>query len=139
MPIQPGSGFGIQGQIHLKKEYVPGLTDLNGFSHIILIYLFHQSEGYALKVTPFLDTEEHGVFATRAPRRPNPIGFSVVKLIGIEDNVLTIENVDMLDGTPVLDIKPYVPDFDQQGSVSIGWLQNKIGNFKDKRSDDRFG
>lgn len=138
MPIQPTGAKGVRGTIEIQPEYAPGLADLDGFSHIILLYHLHKSTGYRLTVTPFLDTQPHGVFATRAPKRPNPIGISIVKLIKIEDNNLTIENVDILDGTPLLDIKPYVPDFDQPEKVRIGWLEPARGEIPDKRSDDRF-
>jgi tRNA-Thr(GGU) m(6)t(6)A37 methyltransferase TsaA len=90
-------------------------------------------------VTPFLDKASHGVFATRAPKRPNPIGLSVVRLIKMTDNVLELENVDMLDGTPILDIKPYVPAFDEQEDVRVGWLEKNGDKVRTKRSDKRFG
>jgi len=112
--------------------------DLDGFSHIYLIYYFHKSEGYKLQVIPFLDKLVHGVFSTRAPRRPNAIGISVVKLISINDNMLEIENVEMLDGTPLLDIKPYIPEFDNYKVEKRGWFSKNIDNFNDIVSDDRF-
>lgn len=138
MPIQPGGAQGVQGTIEVFPEFTAGLADLEGFSHIVLVYHFHQSEGYNLRVVPFLDTEPRGLFSTRAPKRPNPIGISVVKLVAVEDSRLTIENVDMLDGTPLLDIKPYVPEFDQPTEVRLGWLENARGVSQEKRSDDRF-
>jgi len=138
MPIQPPGGSGIKGKIILNPELVDGLKSLDGFSHLILIYHFHKSEGYQLRVKPFLDAIEHGVFATRAPRRPNRIGISVVKLRGIQKNVLEIEDLDILDGTPLLDIKPYVPDFEQVENPNLGWLTDKLGEIRGKRSDDRF-
>src|SRR5665647_2642539 len=103
MPIQSSGAIGTKGKIELKKKLVQGLIDLDGFSHIILIYHFHKSIGYELQVTPFLDNKTHGVFSTRAPKRPNPIGMSVVKLVSINNNILEIENVDMIDRTPLLD------------------------------------
>ena len=112
MPIQPIGATGIEGSVILNKEFTEGLKDLEGFSHIILIYHFHLSKGYSLKVKPFLDELTHGVFSTRAPKRPNPLGLSVVELTGIKDNVIFIRDVDIVDGTPVLDIKPCVPEFD---------------------------
>jgi tRNA-Thr(GGU) m(6)t(6)A37 methyltransferase TsaA len=138
MPIQPKGAAGVQGVIELKEELSPGLQDLEDFSHVFLIYHLHQSEGYELEVTPFLDNQKHGVFATRAPRRPNPIGLSVVELLKIEGNVLYIRNVDMLDGTPLLDIKPYVADFDAPRMSRKGWLEKNAGKADDFRSDDRF-
>jgi tRNA-Thr(GGU) m(6)t(6)A37 methyltransferase TsaA len=114
------------------------LKDLEGFSHIILIYHFHQAGPTRLTVTPFLDTEPRGVFSTRAPTRPNPIGLSIVRLLGVEGNVLRLSNVDILDGTPLLDIKPYVADFDRPRRTRAGWLKRARGQVRTKRSDDRF-
>jgi tRNA-Thr(GGU) m(6)t(6)A37 methyltransferase TsaA len=138
IPIQSKYAKGIKGTIKLKKKYISGLLDLDGFSHIYLIYYFHKSEGYKLQVIPFLDKLVHGVFSTRAPRRPNAIGISVVKLISINDNMLEIENVEMLDGTPLLDIKPYIPEFDNYKVEKRGWFSKNIDNFNDIVSDDRF-
>jgi len=138
MPIQPGSAQGQKGKIILDREYVPGLQDLEGFSHLILVYYFHRAKKPQLLVKPFLDDDKHGLFATRAPSRPNPIGISVVKLLAIQDNILEIENLDILDGTPLLDIKPYVPDFDQPGKVRIGWLKKVRDEIPGKLSDDSF-
>lgn len=138
MPIQPTGADGVRGTIVVRPEVSPGLKDLQEFSHIILIYAFHKSFGYSLEVTPFLDTEQHGVFATRAPKRPNAIGLSTVRLIEIHKNILTIENVDLLDGTPLLDIKPYVPAFDAFCSAKAGWLDQSSRNAGSARSDKRF-
>lgn len=138
MPIQSKGAKGIKGQIKLKDELVPGLTDLDGFSHVILIYNFHKSKGFDLLTTPFLDNHQHGIFATRAPQRPNPIGISVVRLLKIENNILDIENVDMLDGTPLLDIKPYIPAFDIHKTEKNGWTENKTDNLNESKSDSRF-
>jgi tRNA (adenine37-N6)-methyltransferase len=138
MPIQSNGAIGIQGQIVLKEEFASGLSDLDGFSHIILIYNFHKSTGFDLMTTPFLDIQQRGVFATRAPRRPNPIGISVVHLLKIENNILFIENVDMLDGTPLLDIKPFIPDFDIHQSEKQGWIERKTENLNETKSDIRF-
>jgi len=104
----------------VATRFQAGLKDLKGFSHIILLYHFHRSHGYDLQVTPFLDCHRRGLFATRAPKRPNPIGLSVVRLVGIRGNTLTIDGIDILDGTPLLDIKPYVPDFDHPKSARSG-------------------
>ena len=125
-PIQPTSAKGVRGTVELLKEYVSGLKDLDGFSNIILLYHFHLSKGYSLEVIPYLDDTAHGVFATRSPKRPNPIGLSVVKLIKIETNILHIENVDVVDETPLLDIKPYIREFEDPGELKIGWLEDKI-------------
>jgi len=138
MPIQPSGGKGIQGAIELYTEYVEGLQDLEGFSHIILIYHFHLSERYSLKVKPFMDENLRGIFSTRAPRRPNPIGISVVGLKEIEGNILHIEDVDIVDGTPLLDIKPYVPEFDITEVKRTGWLSKKADKVHKFKSDKRF-
>jgi len=112
MPIQPTGAKGIKGFIEINPEFVEGLKDLDGFSHIILIYHFHKVSNYELTVKPFMDDQMHGVLSTRAPKRPNPIGLSVVKLIKLEGNILHVENIDVLNGTPLLDIKPLIPDVD---------------------------
>lgn len=138
MPIQTKRAAGIKGEVHVDEKFVSGLDDLDGFSHIFLIYHFHKSAGYDLKTRPFLDKIKRGVFSTRAPRRPNPLGISVVKLLKIEKNVLYIENTDMLDGTPLLDIKPYISDFDLHETEKNGWITNKSGKHKDTKSDNRF-
>ena len=138
MPIQPAGAKGIKGTIEIFKEYQDGLKDLEGFSHVILLYHLHRSTGFKLQVIPFMDTELRGVFATRAPRRPNPIGISVVELGRIENGLLHIRNVDILDGTPLLDIKPYVPEFDFQENVRTGWLEKARDHVSTRKSDDRF-
>ena len=139
-PIQPASGMKVKGTIEIFPEYAEGLDDISGFSHLILIYYFHRSFGFKLKVKPFLDENLHGVFATRAPFRPNPVGLSVVKLVSLNKNILEIENIDILDGTPLLDIKPFVPDFDAVEDATIGWVaksKNKIANtLNDGRFDE---
>jgi len=139
MPIQPAGAIGVQGAVEVFPEFAAGLKDLEGFSHIYLLYLFHRADGFKLAVKPFLDAHERGVFATRAPKRPNPIGLSVVRLARQEGNILHVENVDILDGTPLLDIKPYVPEFDQFTVERVGWLAEARGKVREKRSDDRFG
>jgi tRNA-Thr(GGU) m(6)t(6)A37 methyltransferase TsaA len=139
MPIQPAGAVGVAGTVEVFAEYRPGLEDLVGFSHIILLYHFHRSEGFELQVVPFLDTRLRGLFATRAPRRPNAIGLSVVRLRGVAEGILQIENVDMLDGTPLLDIKPYVPAFDASEDIRTGWLEEARRDVKDRKADDRFG
>ena len=138
MPIQPAGAKSVKGQVEVLSVYQDGLQDLDGFSHIILLYLFHRSRGFELKVVPFLDTTSRGVFATRAPKRPNPIGLSVVQLERIEGRILHVEGIDVLDGTPLLDIKPYVPEFDAQVDIRTGWLEQAKKKAQDKRSDGRF-
>ena len=138
MPIQPVGASDVMGTIEIFEDYVDGLQDLDGFSHIMLLYLFHKSEGFKLKVFPFMDTTLRGVFSTRAPKRPNPIGLSLVRLEKIEGGVLYIKGVDVLDGTPLLDIKPYVPDFNLKGEVRTGWLDSTSKATPVRRSDGRF-
>jgi len=135
-PIQPSRARGIEGTVELGEEFVEGLADLDGFTHIILICHLHRAAGFKLKVVPYLDTELRGLFATRAPSRPNPIGLSVVRLLNIDGRVLRIEGVDLLDGTPVLDIKPYVRDFDDRTEVRCGWLDEVRD--RETTADDRF-
>jgi tRNA-Thr(GGU) m(6)t(6)A37 methyltransferase TsaA len=137
-PIQPSAAKNIKGTIELREELTEGLKDLDGFSHIILLYHFHLSKEYSLSVVPFLDDTSHGVFATRAPRRPNSIGLSVVKLVKIEKHILYIENVDVVDGTPILDIKPYVKEFENSEELRIGWLSEKIKKAINIKADNRF-
>ena len=138
MPIQPAGAKGTNGTVEVYPEYREGLKDLDGFSHIVLLYHFHRSEGCELTVIPFMDTTPRGLFATRAPKRPNPIGLSVVLLDGIENGVLHIRNVDMLDGTPLLDIKPAVPEFGPPEKMRMGWLEEARKGVGTHRADDRF-
>ncbi len=123
-PIQPTRSQAF-GQVEVFPEFADGLQDLENLSHIYLLYVFHQSSGYTLSVKPFLDDRLHGLFATRYPCRPNPIGLSIVRLIDRQENILTIAGVDVLDGTPLLDIKPYVPDFDVRADVRTGWYETR--------------
>jgi len=137
-PIQPAGAKNIDGTIELFPEYAEGLEDLEGFSHIFLIYHFHLSKGAPLKVRPYMDSEVHGVFAMRGPGRPNPIGISVVRLVKIEENILYIQDVDVVDGTPLLDIKPYVPEFDIREVKKIGWLEKNVHKLSTSKDDGRF-
>ena len=118
------------GEVEIFSEFEEALKDIEGFSHIYLIYYFHETTGYKPLTKTFLDDQKHGVFATRHYNRPNPIGISIVELLERKGNVLRVKQVDMLDKTPLLDIKPYVPPFDQRINVKIGWLKDKI----DKRN-----
>ena len=138
MPIQPTGARGVRGTIDIFPKYRDGLRDLDGFSRIILIFAFHKSTGYRLVVKPFLDDTPRGVFATRAPKRPNAIGLSIVRLTGMHECTLDIEDVDILDGTPLLDIKPYVPAFDAYPDATAGWLEHVAHNAESFRSDTRF-
>jgi len=123
-PIQ-ASRSQARGVVEVYPEYVEGLQDLEGFSHIFLLYAFHESVDYSLLVKPFLDNQLRGLFATRYPARPNPIGLSVVRLTARKGNTLEVEGVDMLDGTPLLDIKPYVTDFDLRTDTRSGWYETR--------------
>jgi tRNA (adenine37-N6)-methyltransferase len=123
-PIQASRSQAI-GQVEVYPEFADGLKDIEALSHIYLLYAFHESSGYDLRVKPFLDDQKHGIFATRHPRRPNPIGISIVKLLSRKENILTVEGIDTLDGTPLLDIKPYVPDFDLRTDVRAGWYETR--------------
>ncbi len=138
MPIQPAGAEGVRGTIEIFPAFAQGLQDLDGFSHVILLYHFHKNKRFKLIVTPFLDSRQHGVFSTRVPRRPNSIGLSIVKLLGIKENILDIENVDILDETPLIDIKPYVQEFDQPPADRFGWFEQAKGKVQNKKSDDRF-
>ena len=138
MPIQPAGAVGVRGRVEVFEELRAGLKDLDGFSHVILLYAFHRSDGFSLEVVPFMDTVPRGLFATRAPRRPNPIGISVVQLDGLENGVLHVRNIDVLAGTPLLDIKPYFPAFDHPENVRTGWLERAEEKVREIRSDGRF-
>ena len=139
MPIQPAGAAGVHGTVEVFEEYHAGLKDLDGFSHIILLYHFHRSQGFNLQIVPFMDTQFRGLFATRAPKRPNPIGLSIVQLESIKNGVLHVQNVDILDGTPLLDIKPYVPDFDSHMEIRTGWLEEARKTVQNRQADKRFG
>ncbi|MHA1793981.1 MAG: SAM-dependent methyltransferase [Promethearchaeota archaeon] len=169
MPIQPAGGKDKEGKVVLYPEFQDGLKNLDGFSHVFLLYFFHQvnmkfTRFVSLKqqelpcqeiistsiskneliATPYMDSESKGIFAIRAPRRPNPIGLSVVAINKIEKNVIFVKNIDVLDGTPLLDIKPFVPNFDiphdikSLDDVKVGWLKYRSQNVKHARSDERF-
>jgi tRNA-Thr(GGU) m(6)t(6)A37 methyltransferase TsaA len=137
-PIQSAAAQDAQGVVEVFPEYAEGLKDIDGFSHIILVYHFHLSRRFSLIVKPFLDNPSHGVFACRAPARPNPIGISVVRLIKVERERLYIRDVDIVDGTPLLDIKPYVPEFDKRETEKKGWLEGNLGKLHQMKDDGRF-
>jgi tRNA-Thr(GGU) m(6)t(6)A37 methyltransferase TsaA len=137
-PIQPAGAKGINGTVEIFQQYAEGLKDIEGFSHIILLYHFHLSKGSALIVKPYMDSKARGVFAMRGPSRPNPIGISVVRLIKVEGNRLHIRDVDIVDGTPLLDIKPYVPEFDIKEVGRIGWLEGSVHKLSTSKDDGRF-
>jgi tRNA (adenine37-N6)-methyltransferase len=137
-PIQGSAALDIEGKIEVFPEYQEGLVDIEGFSHLILLYHFHKAKKVTLKGSPYMDKNEHGVFAFRGPSRPNPIGISIVRLLKAEGNILYIKGVDILNNTPLLDIKPYIPEFDEREVSSIGWLDNKVDQLNETRDDGRF-
>jgi len=140
-PVQGGLAPDVEGEIVLDPGFVEGLNGIEGFSHIIVLYQFDRSQSYALTVTPYLDKERRGLFATRAPRRPNPIGLTVVELVEVDGNRLRVRGIDMLDGTPVLDIKPYVERFDAKSPTRSGWLEphlEELNGTETPTADDRF-
>ena len=124
-PIQPVFAKGCAGRAEIFHNYEKGLQDIEGFSHILILYYFHKATTQKLLVKPFLENVEHGVFATCAPGRPNHIGVSVLRLVKREKNILFLDNIDILDGTPILDIKPHVSRFNKRENIRSGW-QEKI-------------
>ena len=139
MPVQPGGAREARGRLELVPELAPALVDLDGFSHIYILYVFHASKGFVPTVVPYLDDTPRGLFATRAPRRPNPIGLSLVAVESVADNVVVVRGIDVLDGTPLLDIKPYAPGFDAPGgAVRSGWMEGRAGAVAAVRADGRF-
>ena len=130
IPIQGKFEKGVTAQVELFPGYQDGLKDIEGFSHIVLIYYFDRSKFEQLVSRPFLEDETHGIFAIRSPHRPNHIGFSIVTLKKVENNIITFSEVDILDGTPLLDIKPYVAYFDSRENVINGWLDKHFQSGK---------
>jgi len=137
-PIQPRAARGVEGSVDVSPEYAEGLSDLDGFSHIILLCHMHLARPFSLRVKPYLETTTRGLFATRSPSRPNPIGLSIVRLVRMEGTTLHVKDVDLIDGTPVLDIKPYVPRFDDGEEVRVGWLTARLRRLEETRDDGRF-
>ncbi|BBB48994.1 tRNA (N6-threonylcarbamoyladenosine(37)-N6)-methyltransferase TrmO [Pelolinea submarina] len=138
MPIQPTGENAAQGALEIFPAFCGALTDLEGFSHIYAIYFFHKVSGWQSQVLPFLDDQPHGLFATRAPRRPNPIGLSLLEILAVDGCQIKVAGLDILDGTPLLDIKPYIPSFENPENVRIGWLSGRGNQVKTKKSDQRF-
>ena len=141
-PFTKQKGTPIQGkysdkdaraEIEIFDKYTDGLKDIEGFSHLYLLFHFHLSKPYNLHQKPYLDDKLHGVFAIRTPNRPNPIGLSVVRLVERKENILVIAEFDMLDGTPLLDIKPFIPEFENTSDIRLGWLADKL---KDRDKED---
>ena len=139
MPIQPKGAQEIEGQIIVDEEYLEGLQDLDGFSHIYLLYSFHKVTRTELSVIPFMDKQQRGIFSTRSPLRPNHIGISIVQLKEVAGHTIVVRGIDVLDGTPLLDIKPYIEKFDGVQKSCSGWLQASDDEICKKRSDNRFG
>jgi tRNA-Thr(GGU) m(6)t(6)A37 methyltransferase TsaA len=137
MPIQTAAAQDVNASLEVLPEFQKGLKGIEGFDYLILITHLHRSERESLEVVPFLDDQSHGVFSTRSPARPNRLGLSIINLIGVDGLILTFKGCDMLDGTPVLDIKPYVPAFDLRDAHRVGWYESRIQNLPHTRSDDR--
>jgi tRNA-Thr(GGU) m(6)t(6)A37 methyltransferase TsaA len=137
MPLQSVAAADVEGQVELDPSFAAGLRDIDGFSHLYLICHLHRSVPGDLEVVPYLDDTVRGVFATRSPRHPNPIGLSVVRLVAVQAAVLHVTGVDLLDGTPVLDIKPYVPAFDAFEAERTGWLDRGARRVHEVRADER--
>jgi tRNA-Thr(GGU) m(6)t(6)A37 methyltransferase TsaA len=135
-PIQPCRAGHSPGYVTLRSEFVAGLADLAGFDRVWLIYWFHRASAPKMRVVPYRDTAERGVFATRVPARPNAVGMSCVRLLNLEGNILRLAEVDILDGTPLLDIKPYVPHYDNYPVQRCGWLDTVPD--RPVVADDRF-
>ena len=138
MPIQPKGAEGTEGSVELLPEFTEGLTDLAGFSHIYLLYLFHKASRTKMSVIPFLDTVKRGVFSTRSPLRPNHIGLSIVQIVSVEKNIIKVRGIDILDGTPLLDVKPWIEKFDLVLNTRSGWMKGTVDDVAAKRSDSRF-
>jgi len=138
MPIQPTGVKAAEGSLEIYPAFCDALADLEGFSHIYALYFFHKVSSWHPTVVPFLDTQPRGLFSTRAPRRPNPIGLSLLKILAIEDGRIQVAGLDILDSTPLLDIKPYIHGFEDPQDVRIGWLEGHAGQVKNRKSDHRF-
>jgi tRNA (adenine37-N6)-methyltransferase len=138
MPLQTVAAAGVAGTVELEEEFAPALRDLAAFSHAWLLCDLHRSSGFEVEVVPYLDDQPRSLFATRSPRRPSPIGLSLVRVVGVEGPVLHVEELDLLDGTPVLDIKPYVPLFDARETTRIGWFGEAAARVFDVQSDARY-
>jgi tRNA-Thr(GGU) m(6)t(6)A37 methyltransferase TsaA len=137
-PLQSISAKHVEGVVEVFPRYVPGLKDIAGFSHLILIYHLHRARRASLTVKPYLDTKKRGIFACRAPARPNPIGISIVKLEKVRGGTIWVRELDIIDGTPLLDIKPYIPQFDSRRKATTGWYKLSSADFHQARADERF-
>jgi tRNA (adenine37-N6)-methyltransferase len=139
-PIQPRFAKGVLGTVEVFDDFAAGLKDLEGFDRVWLLYWFDRAADVKLLASTYLDNHPHGVFATRAPSRPNPIGLSCVKLVGVDGNVLRVDEIDILDGTPLLDIKPYSSHFDSFAGAKNGWMDAVWSKIEGQPvvADDRF-
>jgi tRNA (adenine37-N6)-methyltransferase len=137
-PIQPDESVKNTGVIEIFNQFSAGLEDIDGFSHIYVLYHFHKNIDFKLSVKPFMDDNYHGVFATRAPKRPNGIGLSLLKISSVIENRICVFGIDILDKTPVLDIKPYIGEFSKMENISMGWLSDKFHGFSKTKDDGRF-
>jgi len=137
-PIQPFAAAGTHGTVEISPAFAEGLRDLEGFERIWIVYWCHRAAAPQLTVVPYRDTQPHGVFATRAPARPNPIGISCVRLHLIDGRTLHVSELDILDGAPVLDIKPYVPQYDSYADLRCGWLDESDPSRAARVADGRF-
>jgi len=137
-PIQPEAAKDTEGRVEVFPAFASGLKDLDGFSHIFLLYYFHKARKADLLQKPFMDDSLRGVFAIRSPSRPNPIGLSVVRILSVEDSIITVRGLDVVDGTPLLDIKPYLPEFDVFDVDKKGWLEENVHKLRSSRDDGRF-
>jgi tRNA-Thr(GGU) m(6)t(6)A37 methyltransferase TsaA len=138
MPIQPPGAQGVSGKLIIKDEYAEGLKDLDGFSHIYIFYHFHKTTKTKLEVIPFMDKVPRGVFSTRTPMRPSRLGMSVIEVVSVDGNCVNVKGIDVLDGTPLIDIKPYILKFDYRADATSGWMQGSTDDVSNRRSDDRF-
>ncbi len=138
MPVQPSAARDVEAEIEIFEQYKEGLSDIDGFSHIYVVFYLNRVRETRLRVIPFLDTVERGIFATRSPARPNPVGLSLVELVSVNENFLRIRGIDMLDGSPVIDIKPFVPDFEKHDNVRKGWFEGNTHKAEKILSDTRF-
>ena len=138
MPIQPSRAAAAEGSLELEPEFWGGLKDLDGFSHLLLVSHLHRTGPPQLQVVPFLDTQPRGIFATRAPARPNPIAVSVLRVLRVEPGRVVVTDLDLLDGTPILDIKPYVPEFDTRPDARVGWYADAARKDQPVVADERF-
>jgi tRNA-Thr(GGU) m(6)t(6)A37 methyltransferase TsaA len=137
-PISTFAGCGVKGTVELFPKFVDGLQDIEGFSHLILIYHMNQVTKKGLTGIPFMHDKPHGVFAMRSPMRPNNIGISIVRLSAVRRNLLEIEDLDILDATPLLDIKPYIPQVDSRTDCRTGWFEGDVEKMKNTRDDGRY-